>query len=139
MTQQPHPLRCETCSHYGGHICYEQHNRMSCIELTLIEMVGCASHSSRPTSPAEEKPCDHCDFQEIENRIHTAYEQGAKNERERVLDELKSRVQEQEKYCNDKGDSDENYVTANGWYARCFQCAEIVGIIESLRREGEPR
>lgn len=64
-----------------------------------------------------------------------AYERGVKDERGRVLDELKARVQEEEKYCNDKGDSDENYTTANGWYARCFQCAEIVGIIESFRRE----
>jgi hypothetical protein len=53
--QREHPMRCENCSHYGGHICYFQHNRMSNIELTLIEMVGCASHSStRPHTPAPE-------------------------------------------------------------------------------------
>jgi hypothetical protein len=51
-----------------------------------------------------------------------------------AYEELGKMLREKEKYCNDKGDADENFITSGGWYARAFQCVEMLGIIESLRQ-----
>jgi hypothetical protein len=50
---------------------------------------------ARPHAPyqservSEEKPCDHCDFQEIENTIWKAEQTARASERDKVLDAFK--------------------------------------------------
>jgi hypothetical protein len=50
MTQ--HPKRCETCRHYesGGQWCIQAKTRLSQLEIELVALVGCASHSSATES-----------------------------------------------------------------------------------------
>lgn len=67
MTPQPHPLRCETCTHLKKHDIHGNYCDISgrkspqgTLFMERVAELGCASHSSRPATP-EPDGKGHCD------------------------------------------------------------------------------
>ena len=87
-TQQPHPLRCETCNHSVKHgfglDCSILDHMPTKSEMKLIRQIGCASHSDA-SNP--EYCADTCIYKQFAKNMENA-ERHDKEVREKVLDKI---------------------------------------------------
>jgi hypothetical protein len=99
---------------------------------TCLDWRKCEGRIPRQIPTQKEYIDAFCKFQQDKRDKHDAAI--ARTATLSAYEELGKMLREKEKYCNDKGDADENFITSGGWYARAFQCVEMLGIIESLRQ-----
>jgi hypothetical protein len=99
---------------------------------TCLDWRKCEGRIPRQIPTQKEYIDAFCKFQQDKRDKHDAAI--ARTATLSAYEELGKMLREKEKYCNDKGDADENFITSGGWYARAFQCVEMLGIIEYLRQ-----
>jgi hypothetical protein len=90
---------CARCSYDSRNPPNKEEYRISEEQLKKYENGGYNEVILREirSRPLEEKPCDHCDFQEIENNLYEAREKGKKEGREKTLNEMRDVIRNTKK------------------------------------------